>query len=304
MGLQVKEPALRELIDEDAELDRLGTGFVFTEGPLWHPDGYLLFSDMPGDTRRRWSEADGVTELAKPSNKGNGMTFDNEGRLLVCEHVTSSLVRMDPDGTGTGREVLAGHHDGKELNSPNDVIVSSDGTIYFTDPTFGRMPGFGVEREQELDYQGVYRIGPQGGDPELVLDDFSQPNGLCLTADERTLYVNDTDHAHIRVFDVGDEGRPSNGRVFAEGIGTGDLDSGELVDGMKLDERGNVYVTGPGGVWVFDPDGTHLGLIEVPENVGNLNWGGPDWTWLFIPASTSMYRIRCNVAGNRLPYMR
>lgn len=304
MGLQVNAPTLLELVDEDAELERLGTGFTFTEGPLWNPEGFLLFSDMPGDARRRWDEQSGVTELASPSNKGNGMTFDLEGRLLLCEHVTSSLVRMDPDGTGAGRKVLATHYQGKELNSPNDVVVKSDGAIYFTDPTYGRMPGFGVERKQDLPFQGVYRIAPDGGDPQLLIDDFAQPNGLCFTADEKTLYINDTDHAHIRAFDVAGDGTISGGRVFAEGIGTGDLATGELVDGMKLDERGNVYVTGPKGVWVFDPDGRHLGVIEVPENVGNVNWGGPDWNWLFIAASTSMYRIKFNVAGNRLPYMR
>lgn len=304
MTLQVKDPALLELVDEHAELERLGTGYMFTEGPLWHPDGYLLFSDMPGDVRRRWDPDAGVTEVANPSNKSNGMTWDNDGRLIVCEHVTSSVVRMDPDGTGTGREVLATHLGDKELNSPNDVIVTSDGTIYFTDPTYGRMPGFGIEREQDLDIQGVYRIAAGGGDPQLVADDFVQPNGLCLTADEQLLYVNDTDRAHIRLFDVQSDGTIANGRVFAEGIGTGDLATGELVDGMKLDEHGNVWVTGPKGVWVYAPDGTHLGVVEVPENVGNINWGGPDWNWLFVPASTSMYRVQCKVSGNRLPYMR
>jgi gluconolactonase len=304
MALQVMQPALLELVDEDAEVEQLGTGFTFTEGPLWNPDGFLLFSDMPGDVRRRWDEENGIQEVANPSNKGNGMTLDNDGRLIVCEHVTSSVVRMDPDGTGSGREVLATHYEGKELNSPNDVIVKSDGAIYFTDPTYGRMPGFGVEREQDLDLQGVYRIAPGGGDPQLLVDDFAQPNGLCFTADEKTLYINDTDRAHIRVFDVQDDGTIANGRVFAEGIGTASLEAGDLVDGMKLDERGNVYVTGPGGVCVFDPQGQQLGTIEVPEPVGNINWGGPDWSWLFIPASTSMYRIKCKVSGNRLPYMR
>jgi len=304
MTLQVMEPALLELVDEDAELEQLGTGFTFTEGPLWNPDGFLLFSDMPGDVRRRWDEEGGVREIANPSNKGNGMTFDNDGRLLVCEHVTSSVVRMDPDGTGSGREVLATHYDGKELNSPNDVIVKSDGAIYFTDPTYGRWPGFGIEREQELDFQGVYRIAPEGGDPQLLIDDFLQPNGLCFTADEKKLYINDTEHAHIRVFDVQGDGTIANGRVVAEGIGSGTIEIGDLVDGMKLDERGNIYVTGSGGVCVFDPDGRQFGTIEVPENVGNVNWGGPDWNWLFIPASTSMYRVKCKVSGNRLPYMR
>jgi len=304
MAVQAHSPEVLELVAEDAELEQLGTGFTFTEGPLWHTGGYLLFSDMPGDVRRRWDESGGVTEVARPSNKGNGMTWDLEGRLVVCEHVTSSLVRMDPDGTGSGREVLASHYDGRELNSPNDVVVKSDGTIYFTDPTYGRMPGFGIEREQDLDFQGVYRIPPGGGDLELAVDDFVQPNGLCFSPDESLLYVNDTDRAHIRVFDVQPDGSLSGGQVLADGIGTGELESGELVDGMKLDERGNVWVTGPKGVWVFSPQGEHLGVVEVPENVGNVNWGGPAWNWLFIAASASMYRVNTNVSGNRLHYMR
>src|SRR5205823_3929338 len=146
---------------------------------------------------------------------------------------------------------------------PNDVIVASDGAIIFTDPTYGRMPGFGVEREQDLDFQGVYRIAPGDGDPQLLVDDFVQPNGLCFSPDESLLYVNDTDRAHIRVFDVGSGHSLSNGRVFADGIGEGDLAKGGLVDGMKLDERGDVYVTGPEGIWVFDPEGQHLGTIRI-----------------------------------------
>jgi gluconolactonase len=304
MGVQVKADAFLELVDESAEVEQLGTGFTFTEGPIWNPDGFLLFSDMPGDVRRRWDSDSGVSEVANPSNKGNGMTIDNDGRLIVCEHVTSSVVRMDPDGRGGGREVLATHYDGKELNSPNDVVVKSDGAIYFTDPTYGRMPGFGIEREQDLDFQGVYRIAPGGGDPQLLVDDFAQPNGLCFSTDESLLYINDTTRAHIRVFDVAGDGTIANSRVLAEGIGSGSLEIGDLVDGMKLDERGNVWVTGPGGVCVFDPDGNHIGTVEVPENVGNVNWGGPDWSQLFIPATSSMYRIQCKVSGNRLPYMR
>jgi gluconolactonase len=304
MAVQVHAPAFLELVDEDAELEQLGTGFTFTEGPIWNPAGYLLFSDMPGDVRRRWDPDSGVSEVANPSNKGNGMTIDNDGRLVVCEHVTSSVVRMDPDGKGGGREVLATHYEGKELNSPNDVVVKSDGAIYFSDPTYGRMPGFGLEREQDLDFQGVYRIAPGGGDPQLLVDDFSQPNGLCFSTDESLLYINDTTRAHIRVFDVAGDGTLSNSRVLADGIGSGSLEIGDLVDGMKLDERGNVWVTGPGGVCVFDPDGNHIGTVEVPENVGNVNWGGPNWDQLFIPATSSMYRVQCKVSGNRLPYMR
>ena len=303
MAVDVKSEKLRELVDTDAQVEQLATGFTFTEGPVWNPDGqFLLFSDMPADTRRRWDEQDGVQEVAKPSNKGNGMTL-HEGRLLVCEHSTSSLVRMDPDGTGSGREVIASHYDGKELNSPNDVIVKNDGAIYFSDPTYGRMPVFGVEREQQLSFQGVYRIAPGGGDPELLVDDFEQPNGLCFSPDESLLYINDTSRAHIRVFDVQPDGSIANGRMFFDNIGSGVIEEG-IPDGMKCDERGNVYVTGPGGVWVISPEGEHLGVIEVPENVGNLTWGGPDWSDMYMPSSTSLYRIRMRVSGNRLPYMR
>jgi gluconolactonase len=304
MAVDVKSEKLYELVDRDAEVEKLATGFTFTEGPLWNREGrFLLFSDMPGDIRRRWSAGDGVVEVANPSNKGNGMTYDADGRLLVCEHATSSLVRMDPDGSGSGREVLASHYDGKELNSPNDVIVADDGSIYFSDPWYGRMPGFGIERERELGFQGVYRIPPDGGDLQLLVDDFEQPNGLCFSPDESLLYVNDTPRAHIRVFDRQADGTIANGRMFFENVGTGVIEEG-VVDGMKCDERGNVYVTGPGGVWVISSDGEHLGVIEVPEVVGNLNWGGDDWNELYLPSSTSLYRIRMHVSGNRLSYMK
>jgi gluconolactonase len=292
---------LYELVDEGVQVEQLGTGFTFTEGPIWNPDGqFLLFSDMPGDTRRRWDEDTGVEEVLSPSNKGNGMTLDGKGRLLVCEHTTSSVVRMDPDGTGSGREVLASHYTGKELNSPNDVVVHPDGSIYFTDPTYGRWPGFGIERECELDFHGVYRLPAEGGDVELLADDFDEPNGLCFSPDESLLYINDTPRAHIRVFDVQADGSIANGRMFAEPIGEYDLEKGGLVDGMKC----NIWVSGPRGVWVFSPQGEHLGVVEIPESVGNLTFGGPDWTWLFVPATTSLYRVKTKVAGHREPYMR
>ncbi len=301
MPVTVHSERVHDLIDVDAEVEQVATGFSFTEGPIWMPDGSLHFSDMPGDKRRRWHPADGVTVLRDPSNKCNGMTLDNDGNLIVCEHITSSLVREYPDGT---RETLATHWGDKELNSPNDVIVASDGSILFTDPTYGRMPVFGLERDCELDFQGVYRLPAGGGPLELLVDDFAQPNGLCFSPDESLLYINDTVHAHIRVFDVGPGHALSNSRVHAAGIGTGDMATGELVDGMKLDERGNIYVTGPKGVWIIAPDGEALGVIQVPENVGNVNWGDDDWQTLYIPASTSVYRVRLQVGGNRLGYMR
>lgn len=299
MAIAVNSEKLRQLVDEGAEVEQVATGFTFTEGPIWMPDGSLHFSDMPADKRRRWHPSEGVTVLRDPSNKCNGMTLDNDGNLIVCEHVTSSVVRERPDGR---RDVLASHWGSSYLNSPNDVIVASNGSILFTDPTYGRMPGFGIERAQELDFQGVYRIAPDGT-LTLLVDDFAQPNGLCFSPDESLLYINDTVHAHIRVFDVGPNHELSNGRVFAENIGDGDLAKGGLVDGMKIDEHGNVYVTGPEGVWVFSTDGEHLGVIRVPESVGNINWGDDDWRTMYIPASTSVYRVRLNVAGNRLGYM-
>jgi gluconolactonase len=299
MAVAVHSERLRTLVDEHAEIERVATGFTFTEGPIWMPDGSLHFSDMPADKRRRWHPDEGVTVLRDPSNKCNGMTRDDDGNLIVCEHVTSSVVRESPDG---GRETLATHWGEKELNAPNDVIVARDGSILFSDPTYGRMPVFGLERKQELDFQGVYRIPAGGGDLELLVDDFEQPNGLCFSPDESLLYVNDTARAHIRVFDVGPGHRLSNGRVFAEGIGDGVIEHG-VVDGMKMDELGNVYVTGPEGVWVYGSDGEQLGVIKVPEGVGNVNWGDRDWKSLYIAASTSIYRVRMQVAGNRLGYM-
>jgi gluconolactonase len=297
----VNADELRELVDAESAVESIGSGFIFTEGPIWHADGeFLLFSDMPGDVRRRWSAADGVSEVMRPANKCNGMVYDADGNLLVCEHVTSSLVRERPDGE---RETIASHFRGKELNSPNDVITRSDGTIYFSDPTYGRVPVFGIERDVELGFQGVYKLAAGGGELELVVgeDEFEMPNGLCFSPDESLLYINDTPNARIRVYEVSAGGSLSNGRVFAEGIGDGVIENG-VVDGMKCDERGNIWVSGPGGVWVINPAGEHLGTIETPENIGNLGWGGAGWRTLFIAASTSVYRIETKVASARLPY--
>jgi gluconolactonase len=297
----VKSDALRELVDTEAEVEQLGTGFTFTEGPVWNAEEeFLLFSDMPGDVRRRWSAQDGVTEIMRPSNKANGVVYDADGNLLVCEHVTSSLVKERPDGT---REPIATHFRGKELNSPNDVITRSDGTIYFSDPWYGRMPVFGIERERELGFQGVYMIRPGATDLELIVgeDEFEMPNGLCFSPDESLLYINDTPNALIRVYDVNHDGTIANGRLFFDNIGSGVIEEG-IPDGMKCDERGNIWVTGPGGVWVVSSEGEHLGIVEVPENVGNLAWGGSDWKTLFLPSSTSLYRIETKVASAPLPY--
>jgi gluconolactonase len=304
MAIEIAAPSMRALIAEDAPVERICTGFLFTEGPIWNPtESCLYFSDMPGDVRRRWSAAGGVAEIRRPSNKCNGMTYDGAGNLYVCEHATSRLVRETPAGR---TEILASHWQGKdgqgrELNSPNDVVVRSDGSVYFSDPTYGRMPVFGVERPTVLGFQGVFRVAPDGT-LHCEADDFGQPNGLCFSPDEKLLYVDDSAHAHIRVFDVAADGALSASRVFASGIGDATLEAG-LVDGMKCDEGGNVYVTGPGGFWVFDPAGRHLGKIPMPEIAGNLNWGGPGWDELYCACSTSIYRVRMKTRGNPLAYM-
>ena len=297
--IEVNSPRLLDLVAEDATVDQVCTGFQFTEGPIWHPgEQCLYFSDIPADIRRRWSAADGVREVRSPNDKGNGMTLDADLNLYVCEHVTSSLIRETPSGE---RQVLTSHYKGKELNSPNDVVVKSDGSVYFSDPTYGRMPVFGLERECQLDFQAVFRVAP-GGVLHCEVDDFDQPNGLCFSPDESLLYVNDTTRGHIRVFDVGADGGLSNGRIFTEDIGDGVLANG-AVDGMKCDEHGNVYVTGPRGMWVFGTDGEHLGVIGMPEHAANLNWGGTGWNELYCTCSTSVYRVALKVAGNRLSYM-
>ncbi|MBT3864239.1 MAG: SMP-30/gluconolactonase/LRE family protein, partial [Chloroflexi bacterium] len=182
---------------------------------------------------------------------------------------------------------------GKELNSPNDVIVKSDGAIYFSDPTYGRMDGFGLLREQDMDFQGVYRIDPVSGEVSLLASDFGQPNGLTFSLDEKQLFINDTHHGHIRVFDVSDDGSISGGEVWAVPEGSGDGGC----DGMKLDSEGYIYCTGPGGIHVYAPDTTALGVIQVPEVTANFTWGDDDLKSLYITASTSLYRTRVNVPG-------
>src|SRR3984957_2672243 len=298
-SVEVKSSELLRLVEKDAVVEKLCTGFKFTEGPIWNPkEQCLYFSDMPGDVRRRWSAADGVSEVRNPSNKCNGMTYDAAGNLYVCEHNTSMLVMETPSGE---RKVVASHWQGKELNSPNDVVLRSDNTVYFSDPGYGRMPVFGLERPQDLNFQGLFRVSPEGK-LHLEADDFGQTNGLCFSPDEKLLYVDDTPRAHIRVFDVASDGSLSNSRVFAENIGDGEIWHG-VVDGMKCDEHGNIYVTGPRGVWVFNPAGEHLGVIHMPEHIANLNWGGPHWDELYGACHTSIYRVRMKVHGNRVAYM-
>ena len=298
-AVEVSAPGMLDLVSEDAELECIASNCTFTEGPVWtnRDGGSLLFSDMPGDTRRRWTKSGGVEVVAHPSNKGNGLSYDLQGRLLICEHSTSSLIRVEADGS---RTVLASHWQGKELNSPNDVVVTADGSIVFTDPPYGRWPGFGVEREQELDFQGVYRVAPDG-ELSLLADDFQKPNGLCFSPDEKTLWINDTDGGHIRRFSVGSDGSLTGGNVIYQMEGFS-LETG-IPDGQKLDDAGNLWVSGPGGLHVVTGHGQLLGRILTPENVGNQAWGGEDWKTLFICTSSTVHTLRTTIAGHRTPTM-
>jgi len=289
--LEIRDPRLTSIVGTHVEFERIATGCLFTEGPAWHPRGeYLLWSDMPGDHLRRWSKADGVTTFRQPCNKSNGLTWDRQGRLLACEHASSQVTRTEPDGRITP---LATHYDGKQLNSPNDIVCAQDGGIYFSDPPYGRAEFYGVKREQELAFQGVYRAGADARKPMLLVDDFDRPNGLCFSLDQRRLFVNDTARQHIRVFDVRDNGTLAGGRVWAETKGEGK----GAPDGMKLDSAGNVYCCGPGGIHVFSPEAVDLGVIQVPEYTANFAWGDHDLRTLFITASTSVYAIRTVVPG-------
>ncbi|WP_192181892.1 SMP-30/gluconolactonase/LRE family protein [Mesorhizobium amorphae] len=278
----------------NAAMERLATGFSFTEGPVWHPyEKWLVFSDIPEGRMYRRLASGEIEPFRDPSHKANGNTLDRQGRLVTCEHATSRVTRAEPNG---GVSVLATHHGDRELNSPNDVVVATGGAIYFTDPSFGRMEFYGVPRRQELAFQGVYRIDGDGARLALLADDFVQPNGLCFSLDESRLFINDTERGHIRVFGVEANGDLNGGAVWAvtEGSEPGSP------DGMKIDSRGNLYCTGPGGIHVFDASGDLLGVIRTPEYCANFTFGDEDLRSLYIAASTSLYRLRVRVPGLRL----
>jgi gluconolactonase len=303
------ESGLVDLVPSGSEVSRLGTGFGFTEGPVWNPQGdFLLFSDIPENVIRRWDERSGFSEWRRPSSMANGLTYDAEFRLLACEAASSLVTRAEPDGPVT--TTVASHFAGKELNSPNDIVVRSDGTIYFTDPPSGRAEPHGVPRPRHLDFQGVFRVPLGVGRVELEVSDMVTPNGLCLSPDENVLYINDSNRMHIRAFRVARDGTLSGGDVvFVQTGYTPDrerhrrwlMEKGRLPhgvpDGMKCDERGNIWCTGHGGIWVISPDGELLGVLPVPEIPANLAWGGPNFTTLFVCATHSLYRIETLVRG-------
>ena len=292
MTLEIRERGVTDLVDAKVQVERLAEGIGFGEGPVWdRAGGRLIFSDMKHDHMRAWQEGRGISTFRKPSNKANGNTYDRQGRLVSCEHATSRVVRVEKNGVMT---VMASHYRDKELNSPNDLVVKSDGAIYFSDPSFGRIrEDVGVLRELQLAFRGVYRVAGDGAPTQLLADDFEMPNGLCFTLDEKKLYINDTPRLHIREFDVKADGTIAGGRVWAELTGDGE----GRPDGMKFDSSGNLYCTGPGGVHILDSQAKCLGVIRTPERVTNLAWGDGDLRSLYITGITALYRARVTVPG-------
>jgi len=278
---------------ETKEAERLATGFVFTEGPLWHPDGFYYFVDVRSSVLYRIVPGRAPEVVREKTGGGNGTTFDLQGRLVICEGDNRRVARMAADGRAV--EVLVDRFEGKRLNRPNDVVCKSDGSIYFTDPGL-RVP----LAERELAYAGVYRVMPDG--VISLVADFEYPNGLAFSPDERRLYVANTRWAqYIHVLDLDPSGKMIRRRIFA------DMSSDEtegVPDGMKVDVDGRVYCTGPGGTWVFAPDGARLGIIRTPEVPANLAFGGADLRTLFLTARTSVYTLRVKVPGQPHPLFR
>ena len=282
--------ALKVEVNDGIEV--LGTGFRFLEGPAWNSISHeLVFSDIPGNALYTWSEVNAIRMLRQNSFLANGNAFDNQGNLITCEHGTSSVSLMRPDGT---REVLAHQWHGKELNSPNDVVVAPDNSYVFTDPPYGRFEKHGIPRKQCLSFQGVFRIAQGQEEAVLLVADFDRPNGLCFSLDRRHLFIDDTSRFHIRKFAVNDDGSISGGTVWTEIA----RDLPGAPDGMCMSEDGTLWCTGPGGVLLFDETGKKIGMIALPEVVANVAWGGLNGKELFVTASTSLYRIRTRVRGD------
>jgi gluconolactonase len=293
MQLEILSPAIHHLIPEDAELERVATGFVFTEGPLWDATtGSLLLSDIPANRIYRWTEGREPEVLREPSGKSNGLTWDPDGRLLACEHTGRRVSRTLDDGSVVP---VAESFGGKRLNSPNDLVLRSDGCLYFTDPPYGILsPEVGEIAPQEQPVNGIYLLCPGEAEPQLLAGDFDRPNGLAFSPDESIMYVADTSRYRVHAFDVRADGMLENNRIFArfrEEQGAG------RPDGMKVDREGNLYTTGPGGLWVVAPDGTQLAQVRFPERTANCAWGGGDWRSLFVTATSSVYRLRTLIPG-------
>ncbi|MYC30698.1 MAG: SMP-30/gluconolactonase/LRE family protein [Chloroflexi bacterium] len=295
MPIEVVSPDLASVVSPDATVTEISSGYGGADGPAegplwWHEGDYLLFSDIHNNRRMKWTAQEGVSLFMQPTNRANGLTRDPSGRLLACEHLTRRVTRMEPDGSIT---VVSSNYRGRRLNRPNDVIVSSKGDIYFTDPGFPT-PGL------DLDWNGVYHVTPDLGTITLIVWDFSRPNGLALSPDESVLYINDTRRRHIRAFDLEPNGMPliATDRVYCDLNGEREGNP----DGMKVDSQGNVYCGGSGGIWVIDPKGQHLGIIDHGEaGTTNVAFGGSDWKTLFYTTRHTLGSVPVNVAGIPVP---
>jgi gluconolactonase len=289
--LTAASPKFWNLFEHGAKLTTVGTGFGFTEGPVWDPAGFLYVSDEETNKIFRLYIADGRKEELVTLGDPDGNTYDRQHHLIDCASVLRAIIQLDDRGH---YKILADHYEGKKFNSPNDVIIGPDGAIYFTDPTLDLPKG----DKQEIPFQGVYRLGPDGN-VRLLTKELSQPNGLAFSPDGKKFYVDDSEQRNIRVYDFGSDGSLKNGQIFGEepgGKGDG------VPDGMKVDQQGNIYVTGPGGIWVWDAEGHHLGTINLPEQPANLAWGDAGYSSLYITATTSVYRVKTKTRGY-VPYM-
>jgi gluconolactonase len=288
--LQPLSPNFWNLIDRDAKLQTVATGFGFTEGPMWDPAGFVYVSDETINKIFR-VYPDGRKEEVIALGDPDGNTFDRQHRLIDCASVLRAIVAVTPDGK---YRILVDHFEGKKLNSPNDAIIGPDGAIYFTDPTLDLVAG----EKQEIPFQGVYRLDDHGG-LRLLTKDLTQPNGLAFSPDGRKMYIDDSEKRNIRMYDVAPDGSLTNGRTFGEE--PGEKDDG-VPDGIKVDKNGNLFVTGPKGIWVWDAKGNHLGTIAMPEQPANLAWGDKDYHTLYITATTSVYKLETKTTGF-VPYL-
>jgi gluconolactonase len=288
--LQPLSPKFWDLIDHQAKLETVATGFGFTEGPMWDAAGFLYVSDETINKIFR-VYPDGKKEEVIALGDPDGNTFDRHHRLIDCASVLRAIIAVTPDGK---YKILADHYDGKKFNSPNDVIVGPDGALYFTDPTLDLVAG----EKQEVPFQGVYRLDNEGN-VRLLTKELTQPNGLAFSPDGKHFYIDDSEKRNIRVYDVTSDGTLSNGRIFGEEPGA---KHDGVPDGIKVDKSGNLFVTGPKGIWVWDASGNHLGTIAMPEQPANLAWGDKDYHTLYITATTSVYRLELKTQGF-VPYL-
>jgi gluconolactonase len=307
MSIVRLDPGLDALLPRDARVEKLAGGFSFIEGPIWRPQGVLWFSDVIGNVTREWSPDGKVRELLRPGGYDgnhlpaggfvgpNGATASTGNTVVMCQHGNRRIVRIDNNLKVT---TVVDNFEGKKFNSPNDVVYKSDGGMYFTDPPYG-LPKFDDDPTKELPYNGVFRL--KDGKLTLLVDDMTRPNGLAFSPDEKVMYIANSDENNRiwRRYDVAADGTLKNGSVFADVSSSPDEG---LPDGMKIDSRGNVWATGPGGIWIFTAAGKHLGTIKPPEQPANIAWGDADWQSLYITACTSLYRIRTSVTGQKLVY--